>query len=348
SVRRPWVAGPDGVVVSLGPVGLGVGNSLTALCVSTALLVGMLFRLRFSVPLTLMQLASYVVATGRELGSMPSIEGYAFPVELATVAAAGAAIRRMALRQRRVEVAAAADRASAAAAQERLRLARELHDTVAKSVQAVALTSAALPQWMRRDPARAARLAQNISIQAHQAVDTSRSLMASLRADEPGRPVHEVVQQMVDLWRSQRDTEIRSVLLPVPEPSAAGRQQLLWALREALDNAGAHAPGASVLVLLGPDDVPSVVPDGTSSRGGVLAVVQDDGPGLASGREEWARAAGHFGRTGMRERLASVGGAVRVRSAPGVGARVEIRVPLDVPGPGSGGVGPARVVSGTG
>lgn len=103
--------------------------------------------------------------------------------------------------------------------------------------------------------------------------------------------------------------------LPVMEADA--EVAVYRAVQEALTNVSRHARGAAARVRV-------------SADGNTLRVeVSDDGPGLAA-PDTLARAdaEGHLGITGMRERIAALGGEVRVGSAPGQGLRLTIAIPI--------------------
>lgn len=103
--------------------------------------------------------------------------------------------------------------------------------------------------------------------------------------------------------------------LPVMEGDA--EVAVYRAVQEALTNVSRHARGAAARVHV-------------SADAGVLRVaVSDDGPGLA-GPDTLARAdaEGHLGITGMRERIAALGGEVRVDSVAGQGVRLVITLPI--------------------
>ena len=108
---------------------------------------------------------------------------------------------------------------------------------------------------------------------------------------------------------------------PVTLPSHAAHE-LAAAVSAALDNVRAHGgPGADGLgarawILV--EDEPDAV----------TVTVRDDGPGIAAGRLEEARAAGRLGvAQSIRGRVAEVGGTVGFFSVPGQGTEVEVRVP---------------------
>ena len=314
-VQHPAVALPDLVLVTAVPFVVGPDSPLSLVALSSALLVGVLVPVRTAVPLAVM------LAAPPGLAALMQPEGTATaalrtPVELLALVALGAAVRRMAEQQRAAEDEASSALQAATAAQERLRLARDLHDTVAKSAQGVALVAAALPHWIDRDPARARDLAATVVTGARQAVTAARDLLSAMRLDDLGRPVHEVVDDMVSRWEADTGTPVDRCIGAVPELSPGVRHELVVAVGEALENARRHAPGAPVAVSL------------ETVGAHVVATVADRGPGFDDARRDEALAAGHFGIAGMSERLESADGDAAIVSAPGRGTTVRLRVPL--------------------
>lgn len=313
-VRHPAIALPDVVLVSAIPLLAGVDSPLNLVAVSSALLIGVLFAPRTSAPLALLLCSTYAIAGAAGEGSWLRLNTYTFPVVLVSVAAMGAAFRRMSEQRRVVEAEGVAARAAAVAAQERLRLARDLHDTVAKSVQGVALTASALPGWYARDPEVAQQHARAVADGARQAVLAARNLLTSLRLDDPERPLHEVLDELGYRWEADRGLAVDRDLEPVGDLTPDQRHELVCAVNEALENVLRHAPGARAVLRL------------RDTGQGVEAAVVDDGPGFDDERETEALAAGHFGLTGIRERLAGAGGHARIESAPGFGTQVHMHV----------------------
>lgn len=316
-VRHPAAALLDLVPVAVAPLVVGPDSPILLVGLSSALLVGVLYPIRLVVPLVLLLVTTQVrAATAWGADPLAALND---PVALVTVAALGVAVRRLAEQEAVADQERGRAAQAAAAAQERLRLARDLHDTVAKSVQGVALAAAALPGWVERDPAQAAQHARTVADGARAAVAAARGLLVSLRLDDTARPFAEVVEQVVRRWDDQHGTETDVDLRDVPHLSPGHRHEVLCAMSEALENVCRHAPGASVLVTLAPDGDDAVL------------TVTDTGPGIPAGREEQARDDGHFGLSGMRERLGSVGGSVLVSSPPGAGTRVSLRVATERP-----------------
>jgi len=91
--------------------------------------------------------------------------------------------------------------------------------------------------------------------------------------------------------------------------------------QEALNNALKHAAARTVRIALA-----------SGARGELCLTVADDGVGLPVGH---GRRPDAFGLAGMRERVRAVGGALRLRSRPGRGTTVEVRIPGAGPSPGA-------------
>ncbi len=324
--RHPAVALPDILLVSSVPLLTGADSPLSVVAVSSALLIGVLFELRTSFPLAILLASTYLVAdllmsTGGQLMTALPV-----PVMLLSITAIGTAVRRMAEQQRQAEARSALALSAATAAQERLRLARDLHDTVAKSVQGVALTASALSGWIDRDAEVAHKHARQVAHGAREAVSAARDLLSSLRLDDPERPLADVLEEAVYRWRADRGLVVEHDLDEVPDLPAGHRHELVCAIAEAMQNVSLHAPGASARLTLR-----CVQGDAAGTWGvheAVVATVTDDGPGFPPHREEEAVRDGHYGLTGMRERLASVGGRAEVRTAPGFGTEVLFSVPV--------------------
>ncbi|HWH27448.1 MAG TPA: DUF5931 domain-containing protein [Mycobacteriales bacterium] len=179
-----------------------------------------------------------------------------------------------------------------AAAAERERLSRRVHDGV---LQALAL---------------AARRADDPEL-ALFAGEQERSLRALL-ARPAGTTSGEA--DLRALLPSDGDVELAVPASPVLLPTAVA-QELAAAVGEAVRNARRHGGGRAWLLL---EDEPDAV----------TVSVRDDGPGIPPGRLEEAEQQGRLGvARSIRGRMADLGGTVVVDSAPGRGTEVELRVP---------------------
>ncbi|MFK3733586.1 GAF domain-containing sensor histidine kinase [Streptomyces sp. NPDC088090] len=199
-------------------------------------------------------------------------------------------------------------------AEERSRLAHELHDAVSQKLFSLRLTAQAAAALVDRDPARAKVELQQVAALAAEAADELRAAVVELRPaalDEDGL-VHTLRTQVQVLDRAHTATVVFDSpgIRALP---AAQEEAVLRVAQEALHNALRHADADLVTV-------------GLSRHGqGARLTVADDGRGFDP---RTVRSAGrHLGLVSMRDRAAGVGGALTVTSAPGEGTTIEMEVP---------------------
>ncbi|MEU2546765.1 GAF domain-containing sensor histidine kinase [Streptomyces roseolus] len=199
-------------------------------------------------------------------------------------------------------------------AEERSRLAHELHDAVSQKLFSLRLTAQAAAALVDRDPARAKGELQQVASLAAEAADELRAAVVELRPaalDEDGL-VHTLRTQIQVLDRAH------SAAVVFDSPGiralpAAQEEAVLRVAQEALHNALRHAEAARVAVTL------------ARHGQGARLTVADDGRGFDPAT---VRSAGrHLGLVSMRDRAAGVGGALTVTSAPGEGTTIEMEVP---------------------
>ncbi|MFF9198144.1 GAF domain-containing sensor histidine kinase [Streptomyces sp. NPDC014779] len=200
-------------------------------------------------------------------------------------------------------------------AEERSRLAHELHDAVSQKLFSLRLTAQAAAALVDRDPARAKGELQQVAALAAEAADELRAAVVELRPaalDEDGL-VHTLRTQIqvLDRAHTARVTFDAAGVRALP---AAQEEALLRVAQEALHNALRHSGAGLVTVALT-----------RSGAGGVRLAVTDDGKGF---EPSTVRSAGrHLGLVSMRDRAAGVGGTLTVTSAPGRGTTIEMEVP---------------------
>ncbi|MFH9293016.1 GAF domain-containing sensor histidine kinase [Streptomyces sp. NPDC017520] len=199
-------------------------------------------------------------------------------------------------------------------AEERSRLAHELHDAVSQKLFSLRLTAQAATALVDRDPVRAKGELQQVAALAAEAVDELRAAVVELRPaalDEDGliATLRTQIQVLDRAHAAAVAFESRGVrALP-----AAQEEALLRVAQEALHNALRHSGAERVSVTL--------VRRGTDT---VLRVT-DDGAGFDPTAVR--RAGRHLGLVSMRHRANSVGGRLTVASEPGKGATIEMEVP---------------------
>ncbi|MEV0041607.1 GAF domain-containing sensor histidine kinase [Streptomyces sp. NPDC050804] len=199
-------------------------------------------------------------------------------------------------------------------AEERSRLAHELHDAVSQKLFSLRLTAQAAAALVDRDPVRAKGELQQVAALAAEAADELRAAVVELRPaalDEDGL-VHTLRNhvQVLDRAHSAEVTFGTSGIRALP---AAQEEALLRVAQEALHNALRHSGAERVGVALA-----------RRGQGAVLSVT-DNGKGFEP--RTVRRAGRHLGLVSMRDRASGVGGRLRVKSAPGQGTTIEMEVP---------------------
>ena len=214
--------------------------------------------------------------------------------------------------------------AQRAVAEERLRIARELHDVVAHAMSVVAVQSGVGAHVIDNDPAEAKRILENVKTSSRMALNEMRRLLGVLR-DEGGGPVSrtpaaglEGVDELADGLRQAgmnlavRVEGTRPVVPPGVDLSA------FRIVQEALTNVLKHAGPATVRVAI------CYHPDS------VTVEVEDDGRGASTAPADGHAGGGH-GLVGMRERVAVFGGHLTAGSRVGGGFRVAATLPFGGP-----------------
>ena len=209
--------------------------------------------------------------------------------------------------------------------EERYRLSREMHDTLAQTLGYLGLQAdRALRLVQQGDAQQAAEELRLMAGVIREAYLDVREAIEDLRAGsrEP-EGLEEALRRMVEAFRQRSgiEPELR-VRGPVPDVAPEVRLQLLRIVQEALANVRKHSHARRVRVELGAD-------------GGQLELsVADDGRGF---QPHSAGAPGHHGLAAMRERAGAIGARLTIATGPGQGTRVLVRLPLGEGGPGPDG-----------
>ncbi|CAL9410523.1 GAF domain-containing sensor histidine kinase [Streptomyces sp. enrichment culture] len=199
-------------------------------------------------------------------------------------------------------------------AEERSRLAHELHDAVSQKLFSLRLTAQAATALVDRDPARAKGELHQVATLAAEAADELRAAVVELRPaalEEDGLVATLRTQiQVLDRAHAAHVTFAGHGVKALP---AAQEEALLRVAQEALHNALRHSGAEHVAVTL-------------HRRGtGTVLRITDDGGGFDP--RTVRRAGRHLGLVSMRDRASGTGGRLTVRSAPGEGTTIEMEVP---------------------
>ncbi len=200
-------------------------------------------------------------------------------------------------------------------AEERTRLARDLHDSVTQTLFSLSLSAETAATLAGSQPRLAAEL-DRLRTLAATAKEELRALVDTLRPADLGPDgLATALRRRVELLRRVHDGNIRI-------DAAGGRAgvrrplvdtELFKVATEALSNALQHSGARRVDVSLGATDT------------GVRLTVRDDGQGFDPART--GRGGGQLGLTSMRERVDALGGTLHLQSALGKGTVVVAEVP---------------------
>jgi signal transduction histidine kinase len=214
---------------------------------------------------------------------------------------------------------AEAERGRLAVREERVRIARELHDVVAHTLSVVTFQAGVGRKVGATRPAEAMLALRAVEVTGRSALEELRRILGLLRDDEAEQPSLAPAPGVGDL--DELASTVRAAGIPVAVMVTGQTAALPPAVsltvyrivQEALTNVVKHAGDAeaSVRVRLGPD--------------GVLVTVSDDGRGTAM---PGAPGAARHGIVGMRERAAAFGGTLEAGPAPGGGFRVRAFLPV--------------------
>ncbi len=197
---------------------------------------------------------------------------------------------------------------------ERARLARDLHDTVAQGLVAVitqleSIDEDKLGVDVRRRLASAKDLSRQSLSEARRAVHA----LGSTDLDRQALP--EALRAIASSWSAHNQIPVR-LNTSGPEQATRSDTDLIRVCQEALSNAAQHASARSVAVTL------------TYLDDRLLLDIRDDGTGFDTAASPTPSPHGGHGLAGMRDRLAAAGGDLVVESSPGAGCVVSAAMPL--------------------
>jgi signal transduction histidine kinase len=243
----------------------------------------------------------------------------AWTVGWAAVVAAPAAVGAALQVRRRADAGVRAEQARRAVSEERLAIAREVHDGVGHGLAVIALQAGVALHVLDRDPARARELLASIQATSRESLDGLRAELQRFRdpaAPTALRPVPGLADLPALLSRMRDGGLVLHAQLDecpgVPADVGAAAHRIV---QESLTNVLRHAGDTPAWVTV------------RCSPGGLLVEVRDRGAGPAAG------APAGLGIPGMRERAGAVGG--RLSAGPtGEGFLVRAELPLPVPASG--------------
>ncbi|MEV5752633.1 sensor histidine kinase [Actinoallomurus sp. NPDC052308] len=230
-----------------------------------------------------------------------------FTISLIMLSFRGSRILIAQLQEARGEV------ARLAANEERLRIARDLHDLLGHTLSLIVLKSEVAVRIADRDPARSLGEMKDIETVARQALTDVRAAVSGYRRRDLAEELDNARGVLV---AAEIEPAISTSGTPLPD----GVDDLFaWAVREGVTNIVRHSRARTA--------------DISVTRVGADAVLQisDDGAGPAA--DGGSPGVGGNGLTGLGERVALAGGSVESGRGPDGGFRLIVRAPLDAPAP---------------
>jgi two-component system, NarL family, sensor kinase len=210
----------------------------------------------------------------------------------------------------------AEDATRLARAEERTRMAREIHDTLAQGLTAIALNIEGAMHRLETHPEQARERLERALAMARENLEDARRSVLDLRSASrlEGKPLAEALAGLARSFTSDSGVPVRVAAAATERLPLRIETELFRVAQEALTNVRKHAHASEVELAL-------------RRRGSTLTLsVRDDGRGF-SPRSRHSDGLSH-GIVGMRERAKLLGGRLQISSAPGKGSRIVARVPL--------------------
>ncbi|WP_459645213.1 sensor histidine kinase [Kineococcus sp. NUM-3379] len=280
-----------------------------------------------------------VVTTGVVVGAGALLDGGVGALDVAFAGWAAAAVlgadaargarERTAARQAREELLARARELQERRrlAEERLQLARDLHDTVGHAMATITVQAAVAARALPARPEVAREALESVRAVSSTVLDELGALVRVLR-DGPAASPLDPAPGLVDLPElalaaEQAGTRVELHVAPLPGPVPGSVQLAVYrVVQESLTNVSRHAPGARARVAVAPFDT-----------AGLWVAVVDDGP--APGAAPGAARGPGAGVRGMRERAEATGGVLSAGPRAGGGFEVTACWPAAVAAAGA-------------
>ena len=209
-------------------------------------------------------------------------------------------------------------RVNTAHEEERARIARELHDSVAQSILKIIYAAGFALDFLKEDPRLAVEEVEEVQQRAKDCLRELREIMANLRPtslDILGlkETIFRYAEQFEEEYAISTSVDLRGLDSIPPSVELA----IFRILQEELVNVRKHSNAESVKI------------KSETFQGDLILTVEDDGVGfdpeiLAAEQESGE----HLGLMAMRERAELLGGELAIDSVPGMGTRITIKIPM--------------------
>jgi signal transduction histidine kinase len=202
-----------------------------------------------------------------------------------------------------------------ATTQERNRMARELHDTLAHTLSALAVQLEAVRSIWQSSPSQACAMLDDALATTRSGLGETRKAILDLRVSPiEDLGLYQAIHDLAEAAASRAGASLRLDMPPTIDKLSPDIEQCLFRVaQEALENVVRHSEAHQLCLQLAREDSHLVL------------VVSDDGRGFDAGR---AAGQGCFGLKGMRERVEMLGGDLDIRSQQGQGTTIRLTLEL--------------------
>ncbi|RMD81995.1 MAG: sensor histidine kinase [Candidatus Dadabacteria bacterium] len=205
-----------------------------------------------------------------------------------------------------------------AVAEERARIARDLHDGFVQSLASVDVGIEVCRRMAAKDPTRLAEELRDLQRTVKQGYREARRYLERLRARSPAGPdLDTAVRELVADYRGRGElaVELQADVPPLPARTGIGFE-LVQIIREGLTNILRHAGASRAQIFL------------CSRNGAIELTIRDDGRGFPDAPAgEFGVVPEHETPWSIRERVAALGGRLIVRSQAGAGSEIRVTLP---------------------
>lgn len=213
-----------------------------------------------------------------------------------------------------------------AVAEERNRLAREMHDTLGHRLTVAAVQLEGAQKLVKRDPEKAVQMIGTVREQVLEGLTELRRTVAALRTPlEEDLPLRTALTRLASTFMEATRIQTELVLPEsIPDLPPDHRHALYRAAQEALTNIQRHAQAKQArlqLALMGDENMA----DGRIDTA-IRLHIEDDGAGLKEGAPVQG-----YGLRGLAERAAHLGGELQIEPRHKGGTRIVITLPLPLP-----------------
>jgi signal transduction histidine kinase len=200
-----------------------------------------------------------------------------------------------------------------AALEERQRLARELHDSVSQALYGIILGTDAARTLLERDPGRITEPLEYVLSLAKAGLAEMRALIFELRPESLATEgLIAALEKQAALAQARYELAVHLTLCDdEPDAPLEVKEAVYRIAQEALNNTVKHAQADGMELRL------------EQAAGEIFLEIRDDGEGF----DPAGSFPGHLGLKSMRERVARLGGTLRIESAPGEGTRIRAQIP---------------------